>query len=107
MGELMDKFSASVVSAFRRTVSGQANLLRQGYGESRQSALEFRGAEAEAGRYSVLRATISAISAVSAVIVVAVTLVQNGQAQGPGAIKFEDIAAKAGVRVQHHTRIFK
>jgi hypothetical protein len=44
---------------------------------------------------------ISACSAVSALIVVTLA------AQGPSAIKFEDIAAKAGVRVRHHTRIFK
>src|SRR5262249_8976622 len=29
-----------------------------------------------------------------------------GAAGGPGSIRFEEIAAKAGVRVQHHTRMF-
>jgi enediyne biosynthesis protein E4 len=36
-----------------------------------------------------------------------VSLVSVGRAAGPAAIKFDDIAAKAGVQFRHHTRDFK
>jgi len=52
---------------------------------------------------------LSAISARSAVIVSIVSLLTLtiGAADTPGVMKFEDIAATAGVRVRHHTRQFK
>jgi ASPIC/UnbV protein/VCBS repeat protein len=50
--------------------------------------------------------TVAGISALSAYSALSARAALSA-AETPGAIKFEDLAAKAGIRVRHHTRHFK
>jgi len=73
-----------------------------------ESTMQTEPAGAAPPRRAAAGAALNVLKAGTIVIGVAVLLTVRGRAADPpGPMRFEDVAAKAGVRMRHHTRVFK